>query len=253
MQPCYLYPGVVKILFMQNGEDQEYWDKIGKSYTTFWKSKAKQEINKKELAFINKYLRKTQGQSILDIGVGSGRIIENYLSNSTVQGIYGIDWAKSMVKFCRNKFKADKRVKRLVVCNISKEKFPFKGNFDFISAIRVLKYNKNWRGIVRKIINKLGKQDIFVFTIPNRNAFLRFTNSETAIYNATKDEIESFIKTQKGKILQITTLAKLPDVIYDISDNRFYVQAILLLEGLLRKLFGDIFLGREFFVAVSNK
>lgn len=238
---------------MQNGVDQKHWERIGKSYTTFWKSRAKQEINKKELAFINKYLRKTQGQSILDIGVGSGRIIENYLSNSTVQGIYGIDWAKSMVKFCRNKFKVDKRVKLIAVCNISKDKLPFKRNFDFISAVRVLKYNKNWQEILGKIINNLNNEGIFVFTMPNKNSLLRFTKPETAIYNATKDEIEGLIKMQKGKILQITTLAKLPDVIYDISSNRFYVQAILLFENLLRKLFGDLFLGREFFVAVSKK
>lgn len=237
---------------MQNGKDQKHWNKIGKSYTAFWESRAKQEINKKELSFINRYLQKRKAQRILDIGVGSGRIIENYLTSSTVKEVYGVDWAKSMVSYCRNKFKGDKRIKRIEVCNISKEKLPFKKGFDFISAVRILKYNKNWHEIVEKIINTLVKGDIFVFTIPNKNAFLRFTNPETAIYSATKDEVESLIKLQKGKILQITTFTKLPDVVYDISDNRYFVQVVLLLEQTLRKLFGDIFLGREFFIAVSK-
>ncbi|MDP3758691.1 MAG: hypothetical protein Q8Q86_03150, partial [Candidatus Daviesbacteria bacterium] len=64
---------------MQKGQDQKHWEQIGHSYNAFWKSKAKQELSKKELDFINKHLKKTKSQYILDIGVGSGRIIENYL------------------------------------------------------------------------------------------------------------------------------------------------------------------------------
>src|SRR3989344_9443107 len=127
---------------MQNGQDQKHWEQIGNSYNAFWRSKAKQELSKKELGFINRYLKQTKSKFILDIGVGSGRIIENYLANPEVKGIYGIDWASSMVNFCRNRFKNNKRVQKIVVCNISKEYFPYKKKFNFISAIRVLKYNK---------------------------------------------------------------------------------------------------------------
>jgi len=123
---------------MQKGHDQKHWDQIGNSYNAFWKSKAKQELSKKELGFINRYLKQTKNQCVLDIGVGSGRIIENYLADHKIEGIWGIDWASSMVNFCRNKFRNNKRVQKIVVCNISKEQFPFKRKFDFISAIRVL-------------------------------------------------------------------------------------------------------------------
>lgn len=72
-----------------------------------------------------------------------------------------------------SKFAKDQ--KHLVVCNISKDKLPFKRNFDFISAVRVLKYNKNWQEIIGKIINHLHNEGIFVFTMPNKNSLLRFT------------------------------------------------------------------------------
>ncbi len=238
---------------MQISQDQKHWESVGGNYVAFWRSKAKQEINKKEMYFLNKYLHKTKGQSILDIGVGSGRIIENYLVNSSVKEIYGIDWAISMVNYCRNRFKDDKRVKNVMVCNISKEEISFKKSFDFISAIRVLKYNKNWGEIIGRIIDKLEKDGIFVFTIPNKYSFLRFTTPETAIYSSTKNEIERLIETHKGISLQITTFNKLPDVLYDIYDNNVYTKIILMFESLLKMLFGDIFLGREFFVAVSKK
>lgn len=238
---------------MQKGKDQKHWEKIGKSYSKFWKSKAKQEISKKELNFINKYLQKNKGEYILDIGVGSGRIIENFLSNSKVKEIYGIDWAGSMVDFCRNKFRNDKKVKDILVCNISEENLPFDRKFDFISAIRVLKYNKNWLQIIGKIVSHLNKDGIFVFTIPNKNAILRFTTPETAIYTANKGEIVKLIEAESGEILKITTFTKLPDFFYDLSDNKLYVKAILFFEESLRKILGDIFLGRAFFVAVRKK
>lgn len=235
---------------MQNRQDQKHWEKIGKSYTAFWKSKAKQELNKKELVFINKYLNETKSQYLLDIGVGVGRIIENYLANFKVKEIYGIDWASSMVNFCRYKFKNEKRVRKIVVCNISKERFPFEKRFDFISAIRVLKYNKNWQEIVGKSIKSLNSGGIFLFTMPNRNSFLRFTKPETSIYSTTKKELEKVIQEQNGEVVQITSFMKLPDVLYDISDNKFYVSMLLQFEKFLKKILGDTLLSRIFFIAV---
>lgn len=237
---------------MQKGQDQKHWQQIGNSYNAFWKSKAKQELSKKELGFINKYLKKTKSQYILDIGVGSGRIIENYLADSKVKGIWGIDWAGSMVDFCRNKFRGNKRVQKIVVCNISKEQFPFKNKFDFISAIRVLKYNQNWHEIIGKIINSLSNSGIFVFTMPNKNSFLRFTKPETSIYSTSKTELEKVIRERNGEVIQITSFMKLPDVFYDISDNKLYISILLWFEQILKIILGDTFLSRTFLIAVKK-
>ncbi|MBI2086110.1 class I SAM-dependent methyltransferase [Candidatus Daviesbacteria bacterium] len=238
---------------MQKGHDQKHWDKIGNSYNAFWESKAKQELSKKELGFINKYLKKTKNQYILDIGVGSGRIIENYLASPKVKGIYGIDWASSMVNFCRNKFKNKKEIQEIAVCNISKEQFPFKNKFDFVSAIRVLKYNQNWQEVIGKAVNSLSSNGIFVFTMPNKNSFLRFTKPETSIYSTNKTELERVIQQQKGEIIQITSFMKLPDVFYDISDNKLYVSILLWLEQVLKIILGVTFLSRIFFIAVRKR
>lgn len=237
---------------MQNGQTQKHWEKIGKSYNVFWKSKAKQELNINELGFINKHLEKTGGQYVLDIGVGSGRIIENYLNNPKIKEIYGIDWAKVMVNFCRNKFKNDKRLKSIAVCDISKEKIFFNRKFNFISAIRVLKYNKNWREIIKKIAAALSEHGIFVFTMPNRYSLLSLTIPETAIYKVTQKEIEKVLYTETEMMVEVTAFSKLPDIFYDLTDNNTYVKLILLVEKFLSKVFGDVFLGREFFIAIRK-
>ena len=238
---------------MQKGQDQKHWENIGKTYNTFWRSKAKAKLSKIELGFINKYLKKTKSQYILDIGVGSGRIIENYLADSKAKGIWGIDWAGSMVNFCRNKFKNKKEVQKIVVCNISKEQLPFKNKFDFISAIRVLKYNKNWKEIIGKVINGLDNNGIFIFTMPNKNSLLRFSKPETSIYSTTKRKLEKVIPEQNGEIIQITSFMKLPDVFYDISNNKLYVSTLLCFEQILKIILGDTFLSRIFFIAVKKR
>ena len=238
---------------MQKGHEQKHWENIGKAYNVFWRSKAKQKLSKKELGFINKYLKKTKSQYILDIGVGSGRIIENYLADSEVKGIWGIDWADSMVNFCRNKFKNNKKVQKLAVCNISKGNFPFARKFDFISAIRVLKYNQNWQGVIGKTINSLRSNGIFVFTMPNKNSFLRFSKPETSIYSTTKRELEKMIREQNGEIIRITSFMKLPDVFYDISNNKLYVGILLWFEQVLKIILGDTLFSRIFFIAVKKR
>lgn len=235
---------------MLKNKTKNHWEAIGKSYSLYWKSKLRHKLNKKELQFINKYLPKTG--YVLDIGIGSGRIIENYLNNSQLKSIDGIDWTQSMVEYCRNKFQNEKRVKNLAVCDISKDSIPFKKDYDFISAIRVLKYNKNWQEVIGKIINILTTDSIFIFTMANKNAFLRITKSETEIYKTTEEEIEEVVSKHAGQILDITAFCKLPDEVYGFSNNRLYVSIILLLESLLKKIFGSLFLGREFFVAVKK-
>lgn len=237
---------------MKSDHDQTHWQKIGNSYTSFWESKAKQELSKKELNFINRYLEKTKCRCILDIGVGSGRIVENYLENPQIKEVYGIDWADSMIRHCGNKFKDNTKVRKLITCNISQDKLPFERKFDFISAIRVLKYNKNWDEIIGKVINSLDNNGIFIFTMPNKNSFLRFTKPETSIHSTTQKELKKVIHGQNGEIIHITSFMKLPDVFYDLSNNQIYVSMLLWLEHVLQKVLGDIFLSRIFFIAVKQ-
>lgn len=231
---------------------RKHWDQIGKGYDVFWQSKGKKIISEKEMLFINKYLHKIKARRLLDIGVGTGRIIENCLNNSCAQEIHGIDVADSMVKFCRDKFSNEKRIKDIEVCNISKENIPFPEKYDFVSAVRVLKYNHNWIEIIQKISNQLEKNGVFVFSVVNKRAFLRFTRPETPIFTTTKKEIELLCKKLNLKLLAITSFSKLPDIFYDISNNKFYIGFLLTIENLLKMLLGDKLLGREFFISVSK-
>ncbi|KKU88077.1 MAG: hypothetical protein UY16_C0014G0037, partial [Candidatus Gottesmanbacteria bacterium GW2011_GWA2_47_9] len=209
--------------FMSPNRDKMHWENVGKGYGEFWKSTVKQELSTKELDFINRYLQKTQAKRVLDIGIGSGRIIVNYAQSTTVQRIDGIDWAQSMVDHCQKMFANEKRVKRLVVCDVSRSSIPFATSYDFITAIRVFKYNKNWPEIIRKIMQSVSTDGVFVFSIPNRQSVIRLGKPETYIYATTQEEIEAVVQANGAKILEITTFSRLPDVIYDLSNHALYI------------------------------
>lgn len=228
---------------------QRHWDKIGRGYDVFWQSEGKKIISEKELSFINTCLRKAKAVRLLDIGIGTGRIITGYLNDPCVQEIYGIDIADSMVKFCRAKFSNEKRVKGIDVCNISKADIPFTGKYDFISAIRVLKYNCNWREIIQKTSKRLERNGIFVFTIANKRAFSRFTRPETPVFSATKKEIELLCRESNLELTAIRGFSKLPDMFYDLSNNKFFVKSLLAMESLLGKFLGDKLFERELFIS----
>ena len=59
-----------------------------------------------------------------------------------------------MVKICQKKFRGNKKIKEISVSDLSVEKLPFKDNFDFVTMVRVLKYNKNWPKMIEKISNR---------------------------------------------------------------------------------------------------
>lgn len=231
---------------------QQHWNKIGNGYDVFWQSNGKKIINEKELSFINTHLQKVEARRCFDIGIGTGRVIMNYLNNLCIQEIYGIDMADSMVEACRNKFNNEKRVKGIEVCDISKENIPFLKKYDFISAIRVLKYNRNWKEIIQKISNQLEKNGIFVFSVVNKRAFSRFTRPETPIFSTTKKEIELLCRKWGLEPIAITSFVKLPDVLYDVSNNKFYVKSLLAMENLLKMFLGDKLFGREFFISARK-
>jgi len=78
--------------------------------------------------------------------------------------------------------------------------------------------------------------------MPNKNSFLRFTKSETSIYSTAKKELEKVIQGHNGEIIRITSFMKLPDVLYDISDNKLYVSMLLGFEQVLKIILRDILL-----------
>lgn len=239
---------------MENNTNKQHWDKMGIEYGNVWVNNPKKYMHFKEMEFVNSFLSRENTKKILDIGVGNGRILENYLKNmeSGEIEIYGIDISNEMIRICKEEFGKNKKIKKIAVCNFSEENIPFDSKFDFISAIRVLKYNKNWKEMVKKIGDLLNDEGVAIFTMPNKFSLNIFGRYSIPFYRTSKKEIIKICRENNLKLMDIQSFTRIPDVFYNLSNNKIYSGFIISLEKLLSKLFGKIFLGRILFIAVKK-
>jgi len=235
-------------------DNKNYWDNWGAKYSQVWENKAKQELSKKELSFINKYVNIKKPIKILDLGVGNGRILENMLENAERDSeIFGLDVSDKMVNICREKFKNETTIKHIEVCDISQTDICFDNNFDFVTAIRVLKYNKNWIKIIERVYNKLNSGGVFIFSMPNIRSVAAlkkdtFTEGKIEINYTDKKQVENILRKIGYQSCKIVGFSKIPNVFYDFSNNDFYVKLLLWSENFLEIIFGKSFLARYFFI-----
>lgn len=233
--------------------NKEYWNNFNKGYSNNWKGASKETLSQREVGFISKYLSRSTGRKILDIGIGNGRIMQKLVEKSREETeIYGIDLSEKMVDVCKQRFEEEKKVKSIRVCDVSAEGISFNDAFDFISAVRVVKYNKNWIKMIENIHNKLDKNGIFVFSMLNNNSLSRFADYGIPIYLTSKKEIETILKNMNFEILEISSFSKLPTLLY-LIDNNFYAKILISIEKLLGKIFGKTLFGKEFFIATKKQ
>lgn len=233
-----------------------YWNKVGNNYQDSWNGLAKQAMSDRELGIINDYLKKNSPKNILDIGIGNGRILNLLINESSKNAkIFGIDISEDMVKYCQKIFTGNKKISKLSVCNISKESINFKNKFDFVTAVRVLKYSQNWPTIIKKVSNKLKKNGVFVFTMPNYNSINRFVRHTIPVFRTTVSEIKKILVQNNLQLIEIRSITKIPDVFYNcqLKNSKLYVKVLIFMEKLLELILGKVFLGRMFFIVCRKK
>lgn len=240
-------------MFSMRNKNRVHWEKMGEKYDSVWQAPAKKMLSDKETGFINYYLSKVSGRKILDIGVGTGRILTELIKNSPKDSkIYGLDISQKMVRICRKKFININKIREIKVCDLSKQNLCYKNNFDFITAIRVLKYNKNWPEIIKKVYGALEKDGIFVFTMLNRNSLNKFSRYPISLYKTDPKEIKDLLRENGFEILEIKTFTRIPDIIYELFNYQIYARVLSYFEEVLDIFFGKAKLGRILFIAARK-
>lgn len=240
---------------MKRNNNRQHWERLNIQYSKSWSTLASQMMSQREMNFINQLLHKFMPKRILDIGIGTGRILECLVANSPNNSkIYGIDYIDKMVTFCREKFKNNSKVKMLTVCDISKEHLSFEGGFDFITAIRVLQYSRNWKDILKKIYSKLGKGGVFIFSMPNYDSINRFVPSYVHDDKITASKLRKILSEIGFNTIEVTSMTKIPDFFYQnlLANSVFYSKFLIKIERLLEIIFGEIMWGRILFFAVTK-
>lgn len=243
---------------VDSSQNKKHWDTVGGSYGNIWRSNyARISQSNKEMTFIAKYLPDKEGQNILDIGVGSGRIIENYLKyfnkHHLKESIYGVDISNSMVSFCKKRFSNEKDVS-IEKCDVSTENIVFHNRFNFISAIRVLKYNKNWSEIISKIHNQMEDGGIFVFSMINKYSLDCFVSYPVEIYKTNYRQIVDILNSTGFEVIEIRGFSRIQDVFYRApSNNKYFARLVIFAEKILSLIFGSKLFNRVLFIVCKKK
>ena len=239
---------------MHSQENERYWEGWNSDYSKVWRSRGRQEMSKRELSFIKDAISKRNPQRILDIGVGNGRILDSIIGYSEGQTeIYGLDISQQMVEICKEKFKNEIKIRQISVCDLSEESIPFDGLFDFATSIRVLKYNEKWREMIKKVYVALNPKGVYIFTIPNRLSISglsgdTFSEKNLPIIYSSHAELRKVLRQVGFSRVDFQAFSKMPNFLYHICENVWYVRSLLFIEKSLEVLLGKSFLGRELFV-----
>jgi 2-polyprenyl-3-methyl-5-hydroxy-6-metoxy-1,4-benzoquinol methylase len=228
----------------------QHWQELGGDYSKVWQSPAKKILSTKEIGFLQKYIPK-KAKNVMDVGIGTGRIIEAIITREYPPYVYGVDVASNMVKYCKRKFNKSSYVKKLVVLDISQDQIPFKKEFDSISAVRVLKYNENWEEILRILTFSLKPNGTLIFSMPNKKSLNIFGHYAIPFSRTTPTGIQTIISSMGMEIIEMKSFSRLPDKLYELSNNQFYNSLLTFSENIFAK-FGKVYLGREIFVAIRR-
>lgn len=240
---------------MSSKSNKKYWDGWNIKYSDVWKTQARQVMSKKEISHILSKLSAKTSLSILDIGVGNGRILEALNRKSSPSAkIFGLDISDKMIAICKRLFKDSKKVLQLRVCDLSSAEIPYKAKFDFVTVIRVLKYNSNWRFMLKKIYKAMKPKGFLVFTMPNNQSISilsgdKFSDQNSPIIYSNPTELKNILLSLGFEKIEIVAFSKLPNFLYHLSENKKYVSILLRSEELLEKMLGKSSLGRELFVS----
>jgi SAM-dependent methyltransferase len=152
-----------------------------------------------------------------------------------------------MINICKKKLKYFKSVK-LIQCDVSKG-LPFKnGTFDFVYAIRVLKYVNEFEYVLSEINRVLKRNGILVFSMPNKYSINSLNIFRKIPYRRiSKNELLRILEENGFSVVRIEGGPKLPDFLYDISNKLLFLRTILLIEQFLKRLLGLEF-SRTFFI-----
>jgi 2-polyprenyl-3-methyl-5-hydroxy-6-metoxy-1,4-benzoquinol methylase len=228
-----------------------HWEKLGKNYYKAWNNPAKQAMSNKELTFVSDSIITSKSPRILDVGVGTGRIIKHLAKKIPNSKIYGIDVARSMVKTARIQTSNFNQIKRIEQCDISKLDIPYRGQFDAITSVRVLKYSKNWQSIVHILSLKLKPGGTITFSMTNKNSLNRFGRYYIPFERTTPHKLNLLAKDLELEIVNIRGFSRLPDCLYDYSSKELYVKYLLKCESLIEKMFPS-WASRELFITLRK-
>ena len=197
---------------------KEYWIKTPQYFSDYYITLNPLKLpiklflyqREKKIEKILKKLNKRNKSITADVGCGSGEY--TYKLSLFFKKVHGFDISKRMISIAKNKYKA----KNISYYTKSIEQMNFKKKYNYVLAIGLLDYLRNFSSTLLKLKSLLKKDGEIIFTCPKSPSFFSFIRNNPLrnilfdapeiVESINKDELIEYCKKNKLKILNLDSL-----------------------------------------------
>jgi len=205
-----------------------------------FKRAGRQRLSEIETNYIRTHIG-TSGIHVLDLGIGTGRNAHVLLNQKN--SVTGLDISEKMLEQTQinlaKYYKTDKL--RLKTADLNK-KLPFRdNNFSGAICIRVIKYVKAWKSLLKEVNRVLKKNSIFIVEIANKNSVQSLSQNYNLFFTFDEKIFEEELTKSGFRVVNKEYGTKLPLFVYDVINSKTYVKILNLVENTLSNIFCGAF------------
>lgn len=200
-------------------------------------------------------LEKKPKAKVLDIGVGTGRVMKILsLITGPEAKIYGLDISSKMAAICRKKFSQERKIRKIFVMDVTNGENPAKFKFDMVTAVRILKYSRKWRETINKIGEWVKPGGIFIFSMPNVFSLNCLARFRFELYRSCESEVRGLLDRSGWQVREVRGFSRIPDIFYiRVGNRKIYARILDQLERLMDRVFGLVLFQRCLFFVAERK
>ena len=192
-----------------------------------------------EISAIVQQLDRSMRESLLEIGVGPGRILEKLIDLGL--HVVGIDYDPKMVHHAAARTKQHQGIDLVVADG---QNLPFKSSaFDAVVCVRVLKYFLLPQRGLKEMCSVLKPKGVLVLEFPNLislsgllQMYQLFTMHEFYPRLFKKSTIEGFMTKNRVRVEAEHGLYKIPPKLWTLTKKKTVVEFLILLERILQRV-----------------
>lgn len=233
---------------MKNSIEVFDWNKIWKNYYSDWNI-TKKYINQQEVDFVQKNIY--WKSRILEYWVWTWRLLSKTVLNSSNSIVIWVDISNVMINICKEKFFNYDNIDYLLYDWLDSLK-KLDNNFDYIYAIRSIKYDPKWKEIINILCSKLKKWWLFTISMPNKFSLNFFYKTNLYYKKTSFKEIIEIFNWNWFDLVESNSFSKLPNFFYK-HESHYLWSFLNILEKILSKILWWNTFWREIFFTFEKK
>ncbi len=150
--------------------------------------------NKQMYSYVLAEAKGLTGSSMLEIGFGGGKHIEDIFSKTELETLAGIDISDTMVRAASRRNHIYIENKKLVLLKANSSDLPFKSSeFDSVLSLNTMYFWENPDKDLEQIYDKLKPGGHFILAVNSKEVMLRNAYNEKYFNFYTKEEVENLL------------------------------------------------------------